>query len=319
MKQVKALAAFSGGLDGMLASKILIDQGIYVEGITFDSPFFDVAAGKKAALALGIPWRAVDFTGDIVNLLFSPPSGFGKNMNPCIDCHATMFKRLKELAVADGFDFIFSGEVVGQRPMSQNRSAMNRVKNISEAGDILLRPLSAKLLPPTLMEEKGLVDREKLLDISGRGRKRQLAMAKEFSFSYVPSPGGGCLLTDPGYANRLRTLRDADLLTGENARMIKFGRMFLLDDAIGLVGRNSAENQEILLTKEGIQLDIQEIPGPIGVLLGKVTQENLVLLTSIMASYTKADKPVIALTNDGRSISADIIALSERANYSVVF
>ncbi len=317
MKQAKALAAFSGGLDGMLASKILIDQGIYVEAITFDSPFFDVTAGKKAALALNIPWRAVDFTVDIVNLLFSPPSGFGKNMNPCIDCHATMFKRLKELAVAEGFDFIFSGEVVGQRPMSQNRSALNRVKNISEVGDFLLRPLSAKLLPPTLMEENGLVDREKLLDISGRGRKRQLAMAKEFSFSLVPSPGGGCLLTDPGYAKRLRTLRDAELLTGENARMIKLGRMFLLDEAVGLVGRNSAENQEMLVTKEGIQLDIQEVPGPLGILLGKVTQENLVLLTSIMASYTKADKPVIALSNDGRSISADIIDVAERANYSV--
>jgi len=321
MKQVKALAAFSGGLDGMLASKILVNQGIYVEAITFDSPFFDVSAGRKAALVLDIPWRAVDFTKDIVNLLFSPPSGFGKNMNPCIDCHATMFRRLKELALAEGFDFIFSGEVVGQRPMSQNRSALNRVKKISETGDILLRPLSAKLLPPTVMEEKGLVDREKLLDISGRGRKRQIAMAKDFLFSHIPSPGGGCLLTDPGYAKRLKALRDANLLTGKNARMIKFGRMFLLDEAVGLIGRNSEENLEMLETEEGIQLDIQEIPGPLGILFGKVTQDNLVLLTSIMASYTKADKhkPVVALTNDGRSISADVIDVEERAKYSVLF
>ena len=317
MKQVKALAAFSGGLDGMLATKILIDQGIHVEAITFDSPFFDVSSGRKAALVLGIPWRAVDFTVDIVNLLFEPPSGFGKNMNPCIDCHATMFKRLKEIAITEGFDFIFSGEVVGQRPMSQNRSALNRVKNISDTGDILLRPLSAKLLPPTQMEETGLVDRDKLLDISGRGRKRQLGMAKEFAFSHIPSPGGGCILTDPGYAKRLKTLRDAGLLTGENARMIKLGRMFLLDGAIGLVGRNSEENQLMLVTKEGVQLDIQDVPGPLGILFGRVTEENLVLLTSIMASYTKADKPVVALTNDGRSISADVIDCNERAKYSV--
>ena len=164
MKQVKALAAFSGGLDGMLASKILIEQGIYVEAITFDSPFFDVTAGKKAALALDIPWRAVDFTVDIVNLMFSPPSGFGKNMNPCIDCHATMFKRLKELAIAEGFDFIFSGEVVGQRPMSQRADAIKQVTKLAEDKEdkLILRPMSAKLMEETTPELEGWVDREKL-------------------------------------------------------------------------------------------------------------------------------------------------------------
>ena len=248
MRQVRALGAFSGGLDGMLASRLLLDQGIHVEAITFDSPFFDVMAGRKASEALGIPWRPVDFTADIVPLLFNPPSGFGKNMNPCIDCHATMFKRLKEIALREKFDFIFSGEVVGQRPMSQNRGALNRVKNISSAGDILLRPLSAKILEPTLMEESGLVNREMLLDLNGRGRTRQLEMARSYGFSHIPSPGGGCLLTDPGYANRLRTLRDADLLSGENARMIRFGRMFVLDEAIGLVSRSSEENDKMLET-----------------------------------------------------------------------
>ncbi|MCP4646587.1 MAG: tRNA 4-thiouridine(8) synthase ThiI, partial [bacterium] len=233
MKQVRALSAFSGGLDGMLACRILLDQGIHVEAITFDSPFFDVQAGRKAAEVLGIAWRPVDFTADIVSLLFDPPSGFGKNMNPCIDCHATMFKRLKEIALQEEFNFIFSGEVVGQRPMSQNRSALNRVRKISSTADILLRPLSARILEPTPMEEAGLVDRSKLLDLSGRGRTRQLEMAKLYNFSHVPSPGGGCLLTDPGYANRLRILKDRNLLTGENARMLRFGRMFLLDEAIG--------------------------------------------------------------------------------------
>ena len=188
MEKVRALGAFSGGLDGMLASRVLMDQGIHVETVTFDSPFFDVEAGRKAAAVVGVPWRAIDFSDDIINLLFNPPSGFGKNMNPCIDCHAAMFMRLKEFAKKEGFDFIFSGEVVGQRPMSQNRGSLNRVKNLSHAGDMLLRPLSAKILEPTPMEEVGLVDREKLLDLNGRGRTRQLEMAKEYGFSFIPSP-----------------------------------------------------------------------------------------------------------------------------------
>ncbi len=317
MKQVRALGAFSGGLDGMLACKVLMEQGILVETVTFDSPFFDVEAGRKAAAVIDVPWRAIDFTDDIISLLFNPPSGFGKNMNPCIDCHATMFRRLKEYAEAEGYDFIFSGEVVGQRPMSQNRGSLNRVKNLSHAGDILLRPLSAKILEPTPMEESGLVDRERLLDLNGRGRSRQLEMAKNFGFSFVPSPGGGCLLTDPGYTNRLRNLKNFNLLSGENAKMIKFGRMFLLDEAIGLVGRSSEENDKMLEAGFGIQLDIQKVPGPLGVLLGKKTTENLTLLTAIMASYTKAEEMVTSVSNQNEIFTAEKMDSLERREYLV--
>ncbi len=321
MTGVRALGAFSGGLDGMLASKVLQDQGICVEAITFDSPFFDVQAGKSAAEVLNIPWRAVDFTEDIVNLLFDPPSGFGKNMNPCIDCHATMFKRLKEIALKEGFDFIFSGEVVGQRPMSQNRGSLNRVKNISHTGDILLRPLSAKILDPTPMEEAGLVNRDRLLDLNGRGRTRQLKMAREYGFSRIPSPGGGCLLTDPGYANRLRSLRDSDLLSGDNARMIRFGRMFMLDEAVGLVGRSAEENHKMLEAAIGmgigIQLDIQDVPGPLGILVGRKTENNLTLLTAIMASYTKAEEQVTALSHQNETYTAERMNIAERDKYIV--
>ncbi|MCD6589349.1 MAG: hypothetical protein J7K88_12445 [Candidatus Fermentibacteraceae bacterium] len=316
---VRALGAISGGLDGMLACRVLMDQGIRVEAITFNSPFFDAEAGKQAAVVLGIPWREVDFTVDIVNLLFDPPSGFGKNMNPCIDCHAAMFGKLKDIAVAEGFDFIFTGEVVGQRPMSQNRGSLNRVRNISSTNDILLRPLSAKILDPTPMEQEGLVDREKLLDLNGRGRSRQLEMAKDYGFSSVPSPGGGCLLTDPGYANRLRVLRDIGLLNGENARMIRTGRMFVLDGAVGLVGRSSDENDRMLEAGTGIQLDIQGIPGPLGVLIGKNTAENLTLLTAIMASYTKATGPVTAVVISGgnQTFTTERISSEDRSRYMV--
>ena len=317
MGQVRALGAFSGGLDGMLACKVLMDQGIHVETVTFDSPFFDVEAGRKAADIVGVSWHAIDFSDDIINLLFNPPSGFGKNMNPCIDCHAAMFMRLKEFAEKNGFDFIFSGEVVGQRPMSQNRGSLNRVKNLSRAGDMLLRPLSAKILEPTPMEEAGLVDRERLLDLNGRGRSRQLEMAKEFGFSFVPSPGGGCLLTDPGYTNRLKNLKSINLLSGENAKMIKFGRMFVLDEAIGLVGRSSEENDSMLEAGIGIQVDIQKVPGPLGILLGKKTTENLTLLTAIMASYTKAEEMVTAVTNQNDTISTERMDSLERIEYLV--
>ncbi len=318
-KAVRALGAISGGLDGMLACRVLIDQGIHVEAITFNSPFFDAEAGEKAAAVLGIPWREADFTVDIINLLFDPPSGFGKNMNPCIDCHAAMFRRLKDIADAEGFDFIFTGEVVGQRPMSQNRGSLNRVRNISKTAGILLRPLSARILDPTPMELSGLVDREKLLDLNGRGRSRQLEMAKQYEFSSVPSPGGGCLLTDPGYANRLRVLRDTGLLTGENARMIRTGRMFLLDGAVGLVGRSSDENDRMLEAGTGIQLDIQGIPGPLGVLIGRETRENLTLLTAIMASYTKATGPVTALviSDENEAVITKRISSEERSKHMV--
>lgn len=317
MTKVRALAAFSGGLDGMLACRVLMDQGIYVEAVTFSSPFFDPQAGRTAADHLGIPWREVDFTADIVALLFDPPSGFGKNMNPCIDCHAAMFSRLKEIAAGGDFDFIFSGEVVGQRPMSQNRGSINRVKNLSFTGDVLLRPLSAKILDPTPMEESGLVNRDLLLDLNGRGRTRQLEMAREYGFSHIPTPGGGCLLTDPGYANRLKALKDTNLLTGDNARMIRFGRMFLLGKAVGLVGRSSEENDRMLEADMGIQLDIQNIPGPLGILLGEKTVENLTLLTAIMASYTKADGAVTAISNQNELFTAEGLHTEKRNNYIV--
>jgi tRNA-specific 2-thiouridylase len=316
--KIKALGAFSGGLDGMLAAKLLLEQGIHVEGITFDSPFFNVEAGRLAAIEVGIPWQAVDFTSGIIALLYDPLSGFGKNMNPCIDCHAAMFKRLKEIALEKGFHFIFSGEVVGQRPMSQNRGSLNRVRNISGTKDILLRPLSARILEPTPMEEQGLVDRSRLLDLNGRGRTKQLELAKHYGFSLIPAPAGGCLLTDPGYSLRLGILKEAGLLTGENARMIRFGRMFRIHNAVGLVGRSEEESIRMQEAHIGIQLDLDGIPGPLGVLLGEKSEASLTLLTSIMASYTKAGAPVRSVSNIGETFTARSIDVIERDKYSVV-
>ncbi len=283
----------------MLAARLLMEQGIEVHAVTFTSPFFSGESGRKAAEDLGIPWRAVDFTEEIFALIKVPPSGFGKNMNPCIDCHAAMFAILSRMAREEGFDFIFSGEVLGQRPMSQNKGSLNRVRNLSETADILLRPLSALLMPPTPMEENGLVDRERLLDLNGRGRTRQLELADKWGFSFVPSPAGGCLLTDPGYSRRLTVLRDLNLLTPDNALMARFGRMFVLKGSIGLVGRTKDENRRIREAGKGSLVDIRGVPSPLGVLLGNEEENTLKTLAAIVASFTKGQEPFIAVTGTG--------------------
>lgn len=315
---VRALGAFSGGLDGMVAAGLLKEQGIHVEAVTFDSPFFDVSAGMKAAAELGIPWRSVDFSAEILSLLVDPPSGLGKNMNPCIDCHAAMFRKLKGIAEQEGFDFIFSGEVMGQRPMSQNKGSLNRVRNISGTGDVLLRPLSAKLMPPTPMETAGLVDRERLLDISGRGRTRQIALAGQYGFSFIPAQAGGCLLTDPGYSQRLRVLMDSGLLSAENAMLIRFGRMFRLPGAVGVAGRSKQENAALKEMDMGFWMDVADIPSPYGILIGDTSQSNVELMASLMVSYTRAEGPATVRFPDGET-TVSAMDLDERERYSVKF
>jgi tRNA U34 2-thiouridine synthase MnmA/TrmU len=288
---VRAIGAFSGGLDGMIASLMLLDQGVEVEAVIFDSPFFSCRQGQLSAEQIGVKWRSIDFTEDILEIISDPPSGFGGNCNPCIDCHARMFERVFRICNAEGFDFIFSGEVLGQRPMSQNRGALNRVARLSGAGKLLLRPLSARLLTPTGPEVEGLVDRENLGDISGRGRKRQIELAGEYGITYA-NPAGGCLLTDPGYSVRLKVLLDQPvLLTPVNTRLIRHGRMFLLDTGvIGLVGRSKEDNDEIeALSKSSMTFTLSDRPGPTGVIIGRFEESHAALLGSLLALYSKID------------------------------
>jgi len=302
---VRALGAFSGGLDGLLASRLLMDQGIEVHLATFASPFFSCVPGREWASVLGAPWRSIDFTSEIFDLVSDPPSGFGSHLNPCVDCHAAMFRRLWTVARAEGFQFIFSGEVLGQRPMSQNRGSLNRVKNLSETEGVLLRPLSALLLEPTEAELKGLVDRSGLLGLSGRSRKPQIALAGKMGFKRIPAPAGGCLLTDPGYSMRLKVLMERDLFTPESARAIRSGRMFDLGSAVALVGRSDHDNRALSERCAGTFLKLSDIPGPLGLLLGPRSQSNLLSLARLMALYTRGGKPVRAVTDDGEEISAE--------------
>jgi tRNA U34 2-thiouridine synthase MnmA/TrmU len=268
----------------MLAALLLKSQGIEVELATFSSPFFGPESGRNSAIQIGLPWREIRFTDEIMTLLRNPPSGLGKNLNPCIDCHAGMFRILGEIAKTEGYDFIFSGEVAGQRPMSQNKNSLNRVTRLSGFGDILLRPLSAKLLKVTAPEKEGLVDRDKLLALSGRSRKPQMKLAEEYGIRYG-NPGGGCLLTDPNYCGRLRTLMEIPgMLTARNAMFVRHGRMFRLsEDTVCLVGRTEKDNEALeSLVKDEITFELEDRPGPTGVLLG-----NPAILPELIALVKK--------------------------------
>jgi tRNA-specific 2-thiouridylase len=200
----RALAMMSGGLDSGLAAKLIKDQGIEVIGICFKSYFFGEENAVKMAKQIGIRLEVIDFSEKHLIMVKNPKHGRGKNMNPCIDCHAMMMNYCGKILEEYNADFIITGEVLNQRPMSQNKQALNTVKKESGFSNKILRPLCALNLEPTEMELSGLVDREKLLDISGRSRKVQMELAEKWGIKDYPSPAGGCKLTEPNYSVRLK-------------------------------------------------------------------------------------------------------------------
>ena len=292
-KTARGLGLCSGGLDSMLAGLILRDQGIDVEFVTFETPFFSAVKGRKASQMTGIPLTVKPIFPVYMNMLKNPPAGYGKNMNPCMDCHALMFKLAGELMQAKQFDFVFSGEVVGQRPMSQNKSSLRYVEKHSGLEGYILRPLSAKNLPETIPEKEGLVNRELLLDIEGRSRKRQIDLAHKFGITDYPSPAGGCLLTDVGYTVRLKDLFDhqADCTEAE-LHLLKYGRHFRLNPENKLiVGRTEKDNENILSyhdPKEDTVIEVKKYPGPIALVPQGAKKDAIFLAASICAGYSKA-------------------------------
>ena len=244
--KVKALVLFSGGLDSILAAKILIEQGIEVIGLTFKSYFFDSKQAEKISREIGINLKVADFSREHLKLVKSPKHNYGKSMNPCIDCHILMLKKAKEIMETEGFDFVATGEVLGQRPMSQNRGSLKVIKKQSSLNGYLLRPLSAKLLEETIPEKEGLVDREKLFSILGRSRKKQIELANKFKIREYPNPAGGCLLTDIEFGKRLKKLLiKAPYCNGFDVNLLKYGRHFWKDKVKIVVGRNQEENSKI--------------------------------------------------------------------------
>jgi tRNA-specific 2-thiouridylase len=272
----KALLLFSGGLDSILAAKLLQEQSIDVTALCFVSNFFNAEKAKETAKKLDFNLRIEDISKDELELVKNPPHGYGKNLNPCIDCHAMMIKKAGLIAKKEGFDFVASGEVLGQRPFSQNRQALKQVEEI--AGIEVLRPLSAKNLEETSYEKKALINRGLLKSVKGRQREEQIRLAKRYNIEKFPSPSGGCLLTDPEYSMRLmKMIGNWPDCTINDVALLSHGRVYWLEDVdsnkiIIVVGRNHNDNEKLkkLAKKGDIMVELKEINGPVTLLRGSI-------------------------------------------------
>ena len=292
-KKVRALGLCSGGLDSVLSALVLRRQGIDVEWITFETPFFSSARALKAAHITKIHISVKNITKQYLVMLKNPPCGYGKHMNPCMDCHALMFRIAGAIMKENGFDFLFSGEVLGQRPMSQTKPSLRYVEKQSGYDGYILRPLSAARLPETIPEKEGLVNRDLLLDITGRSRKPQIKLAGEFGLEDYSSPGGGCLLTDKGYSDRLRDLFDhQDICSEDELYLLKYGRHLRLDKSTKIiVGRTKKDNEKIKRYYNpamDILIKLKDLPGPTVVMPRGGSKNVVALAASICARYSKA-------------------------------
>lgn len=310
---MKAIALFSGGLDSTLAMKLIIDQGIDVLAININTGFGSTKDRREhmenMCAQVGAAFKIVDIQNEYLqDVLFDPKHGYGKHFNPCIDCHAKMFAVAKRIMEAEGASFLISGEVMGQRPMSQNKDALQTVLNESNCDGLLLRPLSAKKLAPTLAELNGWVDREKLEGITGRSRDRQLELAREIGLTDFESPGGGCLLTDDNFGKKMFDFIKYDTFEVKDIPVMKYGRHFRLQDgAKFVVGRNKEENEHLqnIENDKYIHLKTVGIPGPHGLLSKSATEEEKEFVKRALLAYTKA-KPdeSFHVAFDGEEVTA---------------
>lgn len=295
----KGIALLSGGLDSTLAIKVVVEQGIEVEAVNFLTVFCTCTdrsrgclASKSAADKLGIKLKVFEVSQDYFKIVKNPKYGYGSNMNPCLDCRIFMFKKARQYMKKAGASFIVTGEVLGQRPMSQRKDSMELIEKESKLDGLILRPLSAKLLPPTIPEKKGIVDRGKLLNFQGRTRKPQMKLANDLNIKNYPCPSGGCRLTDPGFARRMKDLiKHKPDFTLNDVRLLKVGRHFRLNPESKLIiGRNKQENDTLLkLAKPGnLVFEPHKVKGPIGI--GKGFRRGGILEASqIIARYCKGN------------------------------
>lgn len=311
MQQILALALFSGGLDSILACRVLAEQGIQVKALKFVTPFFGhdllcdpIGFQKNVWETYRIQAELVDLSDQYLELLRQPKHGFGKNFNPCIDCKILMLQRAKKLMADYGASFLITGEVLGQRPMSQRQDTLNLIEREAGCRDILLRPLSAKRLRPTLAEQQGLVDRERLYAFSGRGRSQQIALAKEFGITNFPAPAGGCILTDPNLSVRIQRFykglygKVTENIGIDSIRLLLLGRQFCLPGGHCLVlGRNEQENQAIVgyCREHDWLLFMPDHPGPTALLRCVDTEQEeevLAWAAGLVVRFGKKTGPV---------------------------
>lgn len=301
MLKKKAIALFSGGLDSLLAIQLMLEQNIEVIALHIDIGFHSIEDKtihlKQLAEGVGAEFLLYDTRSQFVEeILFTPKYGYGKNMNPCIDCHGNMFAIARELMKEKEADFLVSGEVIGQRPMSQHKKALRSVIKLSGTDGLLLRPLSAKLLPETIPEREGWVDRSMLEGISGRGRKRQLELAQKFGLKDYDPPGGGCLLTNPTFSTRLREAATfgEGKFSSKDIEPLKLGRHFRLPDGSKFIlARDDGENEKILQKSyEGYELLMagEEVIGPIGMISIDASQNDRQLAARILLAYSRTSR-----------------------------
>ena len=294
---MRALALFSGGLDSMLAIKLIADQGIDVVAIHIQTGFGgtkDVTELMRSrAQMAGATMEVIDVREEYIQkILFDPVYGYGKNFNPCIDCHGYMFKIAKGLMEKFQASFLITGEVVGQRPMSQRADAIKQVTKLAEDRDekLILRPMSAKLMEETTPELEGWVDRDQLLDISGRSRERQMELADRYGWEDYESPGGGCLLTEEHFSDRIREFIAHDDLTVDEIDLLKFGRHFRLADGAKLVvGRNQEDNEGLQNIKSDKYMQVKlPIAGPLSLLSRDISESDKRLAAKIAITYARS-------------------------------
>ena len=299
-KRKKAIALYSGGLDSILAIGIILEQGIDVIGVHFETPFIATKPDSIAKQYFNIPFISIDIAEDFQKILLNPKHGYGKNINPCIDCHILMFRKAGELMVQQKASFIISGEVLGQRPMSQNKKNLLIISEESGYSQWIVRPLSALLLPETEPEKLKIINRLQLLDIQGRSRKRQIALAEKWGIKQYSAPAGGCKLTEPGFAKRMNDLLLKKKFSQNDIDLLKVGRHFALYEHVKLVvGRNEEENRKIfsMAYPQDYLLNSQNCKGPVSLLRFYIdsndefveTEKILDLASRITARYCDKD------------------------------
>lgn len=323
----KAIALMSGGLDSNLAVRIIHDMGIEIIGVHFTGPFCMCNRGaggcihyaQKISEELGLRFSTIGLGKEYMDIVVHPKHGRGSGMNPCLDCRLLMFKRAKQMMKDEGASFIMTGEVLGQRPMSQLRDKLRIIEREAELEGLILRPLSARHLPPTIPETEGWVDRDAMLDIKGRGRRVQMDLAETLQIGDYPCPAGGCLLTDKPFAAKLREHIDhAGTLTMSDIPLLKAGRHFRLPSGAKLVvGREQEENERLqkIASDSDTVLDPDNVSGPTAVLIAGHDDDTR-LAADILAAYCSGSGDVTVVSQcDGRSATLTV-ARRERSEFA---
>jgi hypothetical protein len=294
----KALVLLSGGLDSLLATKIILDQGVDVEAVHFVTPFCRCDCGSVAKFSkeFGVKVHSIFLGQDFLDIVANPRFGYGSQMNPCLDCRILMFRRAKELADKIGADFLVTGEVLDERPFSQRLKAMQLIERETGLEGKILRPLSAKLLPPTEAERMGWVDRERLFAIKGRRRTLQIELAARLGIKDYPNPSGGCLLTDPAFARRVKDhLEHEGKLSLDDALLLMIGRHFRIDGVKIVVGRNKDENDRLMGLAERRKapyLMVKDYKGPVTLIMDKKDPAIMEKAAAITVRYSDAPKNI---------------------------